>query len=252
MAQRDSGLQLINIVHGGIHDFEADNLGNLYLVNANRQVKKLDSKFDSVTVFNDVRKYGQLYSIDATNPLKLLLFYRDFGTVLTLDRFLNVRNTIDLRSLNVFQVNAICQSFDNGIWVYDENAAKLRRFNDAGTQVDESNDFRQVFDSVPSPVYMADQDKLVYLYDPAHGLFIFDYFGGLKNKIMLLGWQDMQVSGGFVFGRKGRLLERYQPGTLQMQDRYFPDILTSVQKMRIVANRLYCLQNGDLYVYGLQ
>ena len=90
-----------------IVDFSVDALGNLYILSKNDQLKKIDARGDSVAVFNAVKRYGQLYSIDVTNPLKILLYYKDFGTVLTLDRFLSVRNTLDLRRQNIFQVKAV-------------------------------------------------------------------------------------------------------------------------------------------------
>ena len=250
-AQHDSSLQLMKTIGDDIADFTVDNLGNVFLINKQNQLKKLNSNFDSIGVFNDVRKYGKLYSIDATNPLKLLLYYKDFGTVVVLDRLLSTRTQIDLRQQNIFQARAISQSFDNGIWVYDELDAKLKRLNEKGTIIDRSNDFRQIFDVLPSPTSITDQDRLVYLYDPEKGLYVFDYFGNLKNKVTLLGWEDFQVVGPYIFGRKGDTFERYQPGTLSMQEQSLPKVLKDVEKIRITLNRLYCLRNGSVYVYGL-
>jgi len=67
-------------------DFATDNLGNIYLLTATNQIKKLDEKGDSIAVYNDVRRYGKIYSIDATNPLKVLVFYKDFSTIGFSDR----------------------------------------------------------------------------------------------------------------------------------------------------------------------
>ena len=49
---------------------------------------------------------------------------------------------------------------------------KLKRLNEKGTIIDRSNDFRQIFDVLPSPIYITDQNRLVYLYDPEKGLFV--------------------------------------------------------------------------------
>src|SRR5687768_1114954 len=98
---------------GGITDFTVDNLGNIYLLYNTDQIKKLGPKGDSIGIFNATRRYGQLYSMDVTNPLKIILYYKDFGTIVALDRLLNVRNTIDLRRMNIFQVKAVGLSFDN-------------------------------------------------------------------------------------------------------------------------------------------
>ncbi|PWU03900.1 MAG: hypothetical protein C5B52_02535, partial [Bacteroidetes bacterium] len=95
-AQTDSAFKLKQIYHATIETFTADNLGNLYIITPTDQLKKLDPEGDSLAVFNEVRRYGTLYTMDVTNPLKLILYYKDFSTVVTLDRFLNRINTVDL------------------------------------------------------------------------------------------------------------------------------------------------------------
>jgi hypothetical protein len=205
-AQHDSSLQLMKTIGDDIADFTVDNLGNVFLINKQNQLKKLNPNFDSIGVFNDVRKYGKLYSIDATNPLKLLLYYKDFGTVVVLDRLLSTRTQIDLRQQNIFQARAISQSFDNGIWVYDELDAKLKRLNEKGTIIDRSNDFRQIFDVLPSPTSITDQDRLVYLYDPEKGLYVFDYFGNLKNKVTFIGMGRFPGCWSLYFWKKRRYI----------------------------------------------
>src|SRR6195952_6065490 len=78
-AQKDTVFVLNKTIPGDFSYFTVDNLENIYLVNNNsNQLKKLDGNGDSAGVFNNIRKYGKLFSIDATNPLKLLLFYKNF------------------------------------------------------------------------------------------------------------------------------------------------------------------------------
>src|SRR3982751_4245634 len=80
-AQKDTVFIFNKTLPGDFSYFTVDNLDNLYLVNnSSNQLKKIDGNGDSVGVFNNVRKYGKLFSIDATNPLKLLLFYKNFAT----------------------------------------------------------------------------------------------------------------------------------------------------------------------------
>ena len=55
--------------------------------------------------------------IDATNPLKILVYYREFTTIIELDRFLNIVNTIDLRNQNILQAKAVGLAYDNNVWV---------------------------------------------------------------------------------------------------------------------------------------
>ena len=119
-------VQLVETIRGEIRDFATDNLGNIYLVKQGNQIKKLNAKGDSLAVYNDVKRYGNIYSIDATNPLKVLVYFKDFSTIIILDRLLAVRNVIDLRKQNILQVNAIASSYDNNIWLYDELDSKSK------------------------------------------------------------------------------------------------------------------------------
>jgi len=169
LGQQDSILKVtkLNTLTGGIKDFSTDNLGNIYLLTATNQLKKVNEKGDSIAVYNDVRRYGKIYSVDAANPLKVLVYYKDFATAVVLDRLLNVRAAIDLRKQNILQVTAITSSYDNNIWLYDELDSKLKKIDDKGNVLLESTDFRQIFDSVPSPSVMYDRDGLLYLYKPA-------------------------------------------------------------------------------------
>src|SRR5204863_3248510 len=141
------------------------------------------SKGDSVAIFNDVKKFVQASLIDVSNPLKVLLYYRDFATIVVLDRFLNVLNIIDLRKQNILQARAIGQSYDNKIWLYDEVENKLKKIDEDGKLLMETPDFRQLFGQAPIPHKIFDEDKYIYLYDSARAVFVFDYYGAFKTKI---------------------------------------------------------------------
>ena len=249
-AQKDTSFRLIGSIKGEIADFTIDNLGYLYIVNSNGQLKKINEKGDSVAVFNDVRRYGKLYSIDVSNPLKVLLYYKNFGTIVVLDRLLNVRNTIDLRKQNLFQVKTIGQSYDNNIWVFDEQESKLKKIAEDGKILDQSADFRVIFDSMPSPQFLLDQDKYVYLYDSLKGVYIFDYYGAFKNRISLYGWTDFTVINNVLYGRDGRSLYRYEPGTLNLQQYPIPPYMKDIKKIRITPTNLYLLSGDKLEVYS--
>src|SRR5687768_15474844 len=84
-AQSDTSFKLLRTIKGDIIDFTVDNLDNIYVLNTRNQLKKFNAKGDSVGVYNDVKKYGQATLIDVSNPLKILMYYRDFATVVMLD-----------------------------------------------------------------------------------------------------------------------------------------------------------------------
>lgn len=249
-AQIDSLFLLEKFIEGEFTDFTVDNLNNIYLFNPSGQLKKLRANGDSVAVFNDVRRYGKVNSIDVSNPLKVLLYFKDFGTVVVLDRFLSKRDVLDLRKLGLYQVKAIAQAYDNGFWVFDEQEGKLKHLSDGGAIVDQFTDFRVLFDSMPSPQFIADQNKNLYLYDEQKGIYIFDYYGAFKKRIAFTGWKEFTVINNILFGRTERQLLRYEPGSLQLQEYTVPAGMAHALKIKITPEHLYVLRPERLEIYS--
>jgi len=233
-----------------IVDFTVDNLGNIYVLNSDNQLKKLSAHGDSLAVFNDVRRYGKITFIDATNPLKILVYYREFTTVVELDRYLNLINIVDLRKQNILQAKAIGLAYENNIWVFDELDAMLKRVRDDGTLVDQTTDFRQLFDSVPDPTIICDRGDLVYLYDPAKGVYIFDHYGTLKTHLDIRGWRDFNVIGKNLLGHDDRAFFRYEPGTLNMLEQPIPADYQGAIRIDITPTVIYVLKKTGLEVYS--
>lgn len=249
IAQTDTSFRFVKSIKGDITAFTIDNLDNVYLLSSTNQVKKLNANGDSVAVYNNVKRYGQATLIDVSNPLKVLLYYRDFATIVMLDRFLNEVNTIDLRKQNILQARAIGQSYDNKIWVYDELDNKLKKVDEEGKLLLETPDFRQLFNAAPSPQKIFDQDRYVYLYDSAQAVFVFDYYGTLKNKILIRGWQNFKVTGKYIFGSKDKKLFRYDIGNFRIDEWDLPEQLQSVQSFNFSGTKLYTLKKNVIEVY---
>lgn len=246
-AQKDATFLLNKTIPGDFAYFTVDNLENLYLVNnTTNQLKKLNSNGDSAGVFNNVRKYGKLFSIDATNPLKLLLYYKNFSTIVVLDRFLNIRNTINLGKKNIFKVKAIASSYDNNIWLFDEGESKLKKIDDNGEVMMETVDFRTLFDTVPSPIQIADQDGFLYLYDPKKGFYTFDYYGALKNNIPFLNWSNTEVIRKSLYGFGDSMLYQYQTRSLKLSEFPLPQKYKDALQSKLVNNKVYLLQKEGI------
>lgn len=252
VSQADSAFQPLRTITGDIRGFTVDNLDNVYLLSSTNQLKKLDLNGDSSAVFNDVRKYGQATLVDVSNPLKVLLYYRDFATIVVLDRFFNIRNTIDLRKQGILQVRAIGQSYDNKIWVYDEVENKLKKIDEDGRLLLETPDFRQLFTNAPSPQRIFDQDQLVYLYDSAMGVFVFDYYGALKNRIQITGWKNFKVASKHIFGSMDNKLFRYDIRTFRVDEWDMPSALSGSRAFNFSGSRLYALKDNTIEIYSFQ
>ncbi len=251
-SQADTSFKLLRTISGDIVDFTIDNLDNIYILNSRNQVKKLNANGDSMAIFNDVRRFGKATLIDVSNPLKVLLYYKDFGTIVVLDRFLNAVNTIDLRRQNILQAKAIGQSYDNKVWIYDELENKLKKVDEDGKLLQETPDFRFLFDRAPAPQKIFDQDKYVYLYDSLQSVFVFDYYGALKNKILISGWHNFKVTGKYIFGSRAGKLYRYEISSFRYDEWEMPAELHDSRAFNFSSTRLYALKNGTIDIYSLR
>ncbi|HEX4876019.1 MAG TPA: hypothetical protein VFV31_05060 [Chitinophagaceae bacterium] len=252
VAQADTSFRLIRTIKGDIEGFTVDNLDNIYILTSRNQVKKYNAAGDSVAIFNDVRKFGKATLVDVSNPLKILLYYKDFATVVMLDRFLNIVNTIDLRKQNIFQARAIGQSYDNKVWVFDEMENKLKKIDENGKLIQETPDFRLLFNQPPSPVKIFDENKYVYLYDPANGINVFDYYGTLKNNILITGWQNLKVAGNYIFGSRADTLFRYEISRFMYDDWKMPPAILSAKSFSFSSSRLYAWKENSIEVYSIR
>jgi len=99
----------------------ADVLDNIYFVKNNTLFKK---SYQGMLLYNNVN-YGKLSSVTVQDPFKLILFYRDFNSVILLDNRLNeITRTLTFPDVNLSLVGF---APDNNLWVYskDDNILQL-------------------------------------------------------------------------------------------------------------------------------
>lgn len=250
-AQNDSLFHFLTQTSFPVSSFSVDNIGELYIITPENQLKKYDAKGDSVGVFNQVTKYGKLTYVNAENPWKTLLFYKNFSTIVLLDKYLNVVGSINLRAKNIFRVQAAATSYDNNTWLFDEQDNKLKKIDDNGNVLSETVDFRLLFDSVPDPVKIIDHDGFVYLYDPEKGVYIFDYYGTFKTKLTFLNWTNIEVIGKIIYGFDKENLYKYTPPLPDFTTYKLPPELQNNSSIELSNHKMYVLKNEQLVIYSL-
>lgn len=254
--QSDTTFREVRIMKGDFIAIAVDNLDNLYTVNSRNQLKKFNAQGDSVAIYNDVKQFGTATLIDVSNPLKILLYYQDFATIVELDRFLNSVNSIDLRKQNIFQARAIGRSYDNQVWVYDEAENKLKKVDEQGKLIQETPDFRMLLGKAITPLRIFDENRYVYIYDSTHGVYVFDYYGSLRNNIMIQNWQNFAVTGKFIYGSRNDTVFRYEISTFRVDEWKMPATLTGSMAFRFSSTRLYALRRNEdhtssVYIYSI-
>jgi hypothetical protein len=225
-----------------------DEMGNVYLVREDNALIRYDNNGDSTGNFRSIQN-GELQSIDATNPLRILLYYSNFSKVLLLDRMLSVKNELDLKKLQIYNAPAVGMSTDGKIWVYDYGNARLKKFDDQLNITNTGNDMRQESQTVPRPTTLIERDGKVYMPDPQNGIYTFDRFASYINTLEIQGIKkDLQVFGAQLVYQKGDSLVSYDMQTLNQKVIALPKDKNFIQA-RLERNRIFFLFKDRLEIY---
>lgn len=197
--------------------FTKDVLDNMYVLTVTDQLKKMSSKGDSLAVFNNVKNYGKLSTIDVSNPLNIVVFYKGQNKVVFLDQFLHVKNTLILSKLGVLSASAVCLAFDGNIWVYDDFENKILRVSAEGKIMSATTNFREIFNALPTINWMQENNGLQYAYDSTQGVFAFDFYGSFKTLIPIKNWKFISVLKNKIMGWGQKHIQEYDMNAKTIQ-----------------------------------
>ncbi len=174
-------------------DFTTDPLGNCYIYSKG-DVTKFNTDGIETGRFS-TREFGDISFVDATNPLKILVVFREFSTAIVLDASLSPQATIDLSFPGVPYVNVIGTSREDGYWIVDPVAKQIRKINDQLAIVSDGTPFRQVSSEEIEAVYIVDSGDWVILHAGNYGVLVFDRFGTYFKTIPGIPLTRIQASG---------------------------------------------------------
>ncbi len=242
----------VQFVTGTYNSFEVDVYGNMFVVTAGNQFKKISPIGDSISVFNDVKRYGNPSLIDVSNPLKILLYYKNFATAVFLDRLLTLRGSLNFRTSGIFAAKAVATSYDNQIWLFDEQDFTLKKIDELGKLLLSSNDLRNQIGVTPFASTIIDRENVVYVYDINQGFFLFDYYGAYKKTIAVTGWENVNVSGTVLYGFKEGKLCVYNSATLIEKQYDLPTAFLKNKILKAIGGKLYLLAEDGIYVFEIK
>jgi hypothetical protein len=224
----------------------ADHLGFYYLVTRDK-VQKVNLN-DSLTQFHQRQNIGAITTLDVSNPMKTIIYYRDYRKVEILDTWMSMIREIDLDEYGYMQVSAVCGSSTNGIWLYDENTAQLKRINDGGELILQSVSTRQSINKVLHVNYLLEKNATIYVSDPDVGIVLFDMFGSYLKTLPLKGVKKFAIfSDQIVFFDSGKIYN-YNPFTLETKELALPD--STVKDAVLLKNKLATIDNDSVRIFS--
>lgn len=178
-----------------------DNIGNIYTINGAEVLKYLpNGKF--FARYSDL-SLGRVSWLDATNPLKILLYYKDFQQLVFLDNQLSVNsNQVSLENLGYEQTELVCAGANNSFWIYDKKNNELLRFNENSQKVSSTGNLKQILRLELEPDFMIEYNGFLYLNSPEQGIFVFDFYGAFSKLIPLKNLHRFRIDEDLVYFRR--------------------------------------------------
>ncbi len=228
------------------NSFTTDNIGNIYLTH-NEELMKYNAAGQPLKKFSSMR-YGKITFVDATNPLKILLYYKDFQQIVFLDNQLSQNSeNISLENLGYEQTELVCTSFNNSFWIYNKQNNELVRFNENSQPISKTGNLKQVLQVNLKPNFMIEHNSYLYLNCPDIGVYVFDIYGTFTKIISIKNLSTFQANNNVLYFFKDHKLCSYN--SLTFEETCQPQKDSLVKAQRVEKDRLFVQYNDSLKVF---
>ena len=201
--------------------FTTDNQSNVYVVSGD-QLIKYDKAGKQLCKYSN-KNLGKISYVDASNMLKILVFYGEFSQVIFLDNTLSINGEpISFDKLGFQQAQLACVSHNNGMWVYDQQNFSLTQLSLTNEKVHQTTNINNSVEVELQPTGMIEYNNNVYLNNPASGILIFDIYGTYYKTIPIKNLKKFQPTGDWVYFKENSTLKAYNIKTTEEQQFTLP------------------------------
>lgn len=183
-----------------------DALGNQYFL-TNGELIKQEISGERTSYTN--RQFGADMHVDVSNPLNILVFFKDFGYTVFLDNNLSVKNSFSPRQLQFnVQPGMVCSSTKNGFWAWYPDLFQLVRFDNSLIQQALSDDM-SMHQHIPGIVSVMVENNNRLFMATDKGIWVFDQHANYLFNIPGLIIESFQVHDQKIIYRKANNLHVY-------------------------------------------
>ncbi|MFN6038340.1 MAG: hypothetical protein ACK452_07725 [Bacteroidota bacterium] len=226
--------------------FTTDNAGNIYAIK-NDQITKFNPKGEFLKKYSN-KSLGKIFSVDASNPLRVLVYYREFSAIVILDSQLTENgDPIQLDRHDLEQCDLACTSFNNGVWLFSRQNMELIRLNETFDKVLNTGNLNRLLNLDLHPNFLIEYNGYIYLNDPELGILVFDIFGTYYKTISIKNLNEFQVLEQEILYYKRPHFYHYQTKELTDEKFTLPD--TSISSVREQKSNYYFFYRDSISIY---
>ena len=238
--------QLVNSFDSEARMISVDQLGNFYLVVKNNIIK-FDPNGKRINQYSNQR-YGEISSIDATDPYKIVVFYEDFRIIVILDNQLSENGSpLNLQFSDFDQPVLACRAYNTGLWLYDQLLFKLYRVTLSLETVQSTGNLTQVLGLKFQPDFMMEYNNNLYVNNPATGILVFDQYGTYTKSIIIKDLDRFQVTEKAIYYVDEGKIKKYRFRDLEIESLPLPE--NGITGLSVHKNRLFMIDGSQLKIY---
>ncbi len=230
--------------------FLTDIMGNCYVIKK-QEIIKYNNLGQKITSYSN-GALGNITYVDVSNPLRILLLYKNFNQVIILDNsFAEITEPFYLDNAGIDMIDVACTSNFGGIWVYNSTYMELQRFN-TGMNIEQTGtNLSDLIDGNQTPNFIIEKNDNIYLNFPETGIFVFDNFGSYYKTIPIKGLKRFDVNGSFIRYYKNNKIHNYNHILLKETQINLPDT-TDVLDASLVNKNLFMLKKDWVSFYRVK
>jgi len=212
-----------------------DSLGALYYIKNNVLTKQMD---DTVWNYKNL-SLGKIAKVDFQNPLKIVVFYENFNTVVLVDNQLNETLKINWNdSTTPIVATAVGLAFGNRLWVYNSSTQQVGLYDYL------NKEYQTITTPFPNSVrfYQSDFNTFFWIDDQGYGKYC-DVYGKVTpfGNLLSLDQFQMVTKTDYLF-KKGQFLYFYSSKLkktieIQIGEKTFENFSYKEQILAIFTNQ---------------
>jgi hypothetical protein len=242
-------IQLIREIQFEGQNHTTDNLGNIYASNG-PQLFRFNQEGQLTGEFRSVHP-GNIAFVDASNPLQILLFYKEYNQVVFLDKNLTEKGVpLSLIHLGIENAELVCSSVKGGIWVLDWLNRRLNYYSHEFKLLHQTSLHGNLISGKDIPVMMNEFDGNLYVSFPVTGILVFDRAGTYRTTFPLGGVAEFQKrNNDLIFVKASEVLAFY-PETNETVKFDMP-LISDLRSARLVGNLVFAFKSKSIIIFRI-
>ena len=229
-------------------DIVTDTEGNLYVLQ-DVSLKKFSGNGELLYSYSDFQA-GTIASIDASNPLKIMLFYKETGQIVFLDQHLApISENMNLFDQGYFNIAAAAYSTAGYLWLFDASTNDLIQLD---LHFNEKARIHQNFQIATQNITLQEiAEKRLVLTAANDGVYFFDAFGTFLKRLPIAATSICQVTHNEIRYLHDNLLHCYQYENLT--EKAYRLGLPNIKQCLLQQDKVFFLnENGDVLIGNVE